>query len=379
MKFKFVGLLICCSIILASVLVSCAPVSSPAAKSPAAVPATESKPSTPTIAVENMPKTLFTPSNVDDALHTKDGTIYEWWYLDAVFDNGYSMSTSWQIVDPSLIGGKNQTRLVQFAIYDPSGKKTSVDANFAEKDCTASKTSCDVTMGTNTLKGNLVHYDIVFQDKDLGCKLSFDSLAEGFRNPPDGLSYFTKNPDRWIGWTIAQPRATVTGTLTLNGKEIPVRGTGYHDHNWGNVALSDMYNYWYWGRIFLPDYSFIYSVGEMIDSLGKKPSSVIFAYKGAQLVDVTTDITAEPSDFVLDKFTGAKYPQALVLRVAGKACTGTLTHKLNHIVETQLPPGAKEGQGKAYFRFLSDCDIKLDVAGDKIDVNTPLLHELMIP
>lgn len=372
MKFKFVGLLICCSIVLTSMLVACAPVSVPA-------PATESKPSTPTIAVENMPKTLFTASEADDALHTTDGTIYEWWYLDAAFDNGYSMSTSWQVVTPAFIGNDNTTHLIQFAIYDPDGKKTSVDVPFDVKDTTISTTTCDVKMGTNHLKGNIKTYDMEFKDKDLGCKLTFDSVAESFRNPPDGLSYFTKNPDRWIGWTIAQPRATVTGTLTLNGKEIPVRGTGYHDHNWGNVALSDMYNYWYWGRIFLPDYSFIYSVGEMIDSLGKKPSSVIFAYKGAQLVDVATDITAEPSDFVPDKFTGAQYPQALVLRVAGKACKGTLTHKLNHIVETQLPWGAKEGQGKAYFRFLSDCNIKLDVAGDKIDVNTPLLHELMIP
>ncbi|MFA5398909.1 MAG: lipocalin-like domain-containing protein [Dehalococcoidia bacterium] len=325
-------------------------------------------------------KAIFTPSDADDSLHETAGIIYEWWYLDAAFDNGYSMSAAWQIVDPSFIGGDEEnTHLVMFAIYDPSGKKTSVDVPFAVRDVAASKTSCDVTMGTNHLKGNISRYDMEFRDKDLGCKLIFESVTEAFRSPPDGVSYFTRQPDRWIGWVVALPRAKVTGTLIFNGKEIPVKGAGYHDHNWGNVALTAMYNYWYWGRIYLPDYTFIYSVGEMTDALRNKPISVILVYKGEKLVDVTTDITAEGSDFVTDKLTGAQYPQTLVLRPEGSVLKGTITHKLNHLLEGLSPWGAKGGGGHAYFRFLSDCDIKLNVAGDKIDVKTPLIHEYMRP
>lgn len=375
MKSKVLGILVCCLFILTAVMVACAP-----AAAPAPAPATEAKQTgtTPTIDASGGAKGLFTASEVDDAMHTKDGTIYEWWYLDAAFDNGYSMSTSWQVVTKEFIG-TDVTHLIQFAIYDPDGKKTSVDVPFDVKDTNISKTTCDVKMGTNHLKGNIQTYTIDFKDKDLGCKLNFESLCESFRNPGGGLSYFTKNPDRWIGWTIAQPRAAVTGTLTLNGKEIPVKGSGYHDHNWGNIALSKMYNYWYWGRIFLPNETFVYSVGEMVDSLGKKPTSVIFAWKGSKLVDVTTDITAEPTDFVLDNYTGAKYPKSLVLRAAGKACTGTITHQVKNIVEEALPWAAKEGEGHAYFRFLSDADIDLVVAGEKVQLKTPLLHELMIP
>lgn len=234
-------------------------------------------------------------------------------------------------------------------------------------------------MGTNHLKGNISRYDMEFRDKDLGCKLTFESVTEAFRSPPDGVSYFTRQPDRWIGWVVALPRAKVTGTLIFNGREIPVTGAGYHDHNWGNVALTAMYNYWYWGRIYLPDYTFIYSVGEMTDALGNKPISVILVYKGEKLVDVTTDIIAEGLEFVPDELTGAQYPQTLVLRLEGSALKGTITHKLNHLLEGLSPWGAKGGGGHAYFRFLSDCDIKLNVAGDKIDVKTPLIHEYMRP
>jgi CrtC N-terminal lipocalin domain len=364
--------LVCLLLVAIIALSACTP--APAAKTntaDAAASAVSGKPSTA--------KIMFGPKDVDDAMHEGKGVIYEWWYLDAAFDNGYSVSMSWQISDPKFVGNTAATRLVQFSIYDPSGKKTSVDATFDPKDVTASKTTCDVTMGTNHLKGNIQHYDVQFLNKDMGCNLAFDSTADGFRGPPDGITYFTKEPARWIGWTIAQPRANVTGTLTVNGKDMPVKGIGYHDHNWGNVALSDMYNYWYWGRIFLPDYTFIYSVGEMTDALGKKPSSVILSWEGDKLVDVTTDITAEPSDFVLDKFTNAEYPQTLVLKPAGAACKGTITHKLSSLVEALLPWGASEGQGHAYFRFLSDADINLEVNGNKVQVKTPVLHELMIP
>ncbi|MDD5171336.1 MAG: lipocalin-like domain-containing protein, partial [Syntrophales bacterium] len=334
MKSRFTCLVICLLAILSLVSTACAAAPAANTKSAdAAASAVSGKPSTAAI--------MFGPKDIDDALHEGNGVIYEWWYLDAAFDNGYSVSMSWQISDPTFVANRpDAARLVQFSVYDPSGKKTSVDATFDPKDVTASKTMCDVTMGSNHLKGNIKHYDVEFTNKDMGCKLAFDSAAEGFRGPPDGITYFTKQPARWIGWTIAQPRSIVTGTLTLNGKEMPVKGIGYHDHNWGNIALSEMYNYWYWGRIFLPNYSFIYSVGEMTDALGKKPSSVILSWKGDKLVDVTVDITAEPSDFVLDKFTNAKYPQTLILRPNGAECKGIITHKLNHLVEALLPWGA---------------------------------------
>ena len=74
--------------IAAAVLFACATV--PAAK--------------PVEAVKPAAKAIFTPSDADDALHSAAGIIYEWWYLDATFDNGYAMSTSWQITDPKFVG-----------------------------------------------------------------------------------------------------------------------------------------------------------------------------------------------------------------------------------------------------------------------------------
>ena len=376
MKSKFVGLLICCFIILTAALVACS--SAPAAMDK---PAGTEKPAAAQTPAANAAQQKQKPTlstDIDDAAHQSADMVYEWWYLDAAFDNGYSVGMSWQIIDKPG-DGSGPIRLIQFAIYDPQGKKTDVEAKFDPAAVNASKTNCDVTMGNNHLKGSYPRWNVDFRQGDLGCNLIFDSLIEGFKTPPDGLVYFTKQPARWIGWVIAQPRAKVTGTLILNGKEIAVTGVGYHDHNWGNTFLNDMYHHWYWGRIFLPDYTFIYSVGQMTDALGAKPSSVIFTYKGSDLLDVSTNIFADASDLVLDEYSGAKYPRALVLRLEGPTVKGTISHHLKNVVEKQITPGAKPGEGRVYFRFLSDCDINLNIAGEKLEVHTPLLHEYMIP
>lgn len=312
-------------------------------------------------------------SKVNDGAHPSAQTKYEWWYMDAAFDNGYSVGISWQIIEKPVL------RLVQFAIYDPQGKKTDVVANFDPSAVSAAKTYCDVTMGNNRLVENYPRWNVDFRQGDLGCSLVFESLIEGFHTPPDGLVYFSEQPPMWIGWVIAQPRAKVTGSLILDGKEITVSGVGYHDHNWSNTLLDKLYHHWYWGRIYLPDYTFIYSVGRMPDALGARPCNVMHAYKGSEMLDVFTNVSADASDIVRDEYSGAEYPRELVVRAEGQVVRGTISHHLKNVLERHLTPGTKPGDGRVYFRFLSDCDIDLDLAGEKLKVNTPLLHELMIP
>jgi hypothetical protein len=312
-------------------------------------------------------------SKVNDGAHPSAETKYEWWYMDAAFDNGYSVGISWQIIEKPVL------RLVQFAIYDPQGKKTDVVANFDPAAVSASKTYCDVTMGNNRLRESYPRWNVDFRQGDLGCSLIFESLIEGFHTPPDGLVHFSEKPPMWIGWVIAQPRAKVTGSLILDGKEITVSGVGYHDHNWSNTLLKNMYHHWYWGRIYLPDYTFIYSVGRMPDALGARPCCVMHAYKGSEMLDVFTNVSADASDIVRDEYSGAEYPRELVIRAEGQVVRGTISHHLRNVLEKHLTPGTKPGDGRVYFRFLSDCDIDLELAGEKLKVNTPLLHELMIP
>ena len=357
---RFIRVFIICCTVAVVLFAACAPapLAKPAPLSPAA----------------------FQPGDIDDASHElPPGEAFEWWYFDASFDNGYSMVMSWQMANMKLKGVIIPFRVIQFAIYDPQGKKTAVSPMFRVDDYNASKTSCDVTMGSNHLQGSYPMYNIDFIDKGLGCKLSFENLTQGFRYPPDGITYFSHSPDRYMGWVIAQPKARVTGKLVLDGNEIPVTGVGYHDHNWGNTRLPDLYNYWYWGRILNKDYTLVYSVGETSAVVGIRPTSALVAFKGHDLVDLSDKIYADTGDPELDTLTGINYPKTLTLRMESPLTSGTVTHRLRNLVESALTPEAVPGGGRGYLRFLSDCDIRLNVSGEKMETGATLIHEYMKP
>lgn len=50
-------------------------------------------------------------------------------------------------------------------------------------------------------------------------------------------------------WVLVAPQCRTTGVLTLpDGERIHLRGTGYHDHNYGRLPFADT-DLWYWGRV----------------------------------------------------------------------------------------------------------------------------------
>jgi hypothetical protein len=58
---------------------------------------------------------------------------------------------------------------------------------------------------------------------------------------------------------VEVPNGTVTGTITYDGQTVNVTGSGYHDHNWGNIDLTAIFKYWWWSRLKVDDYTIIAS------------------------------------------------------------------------------------------------------------------------
>jgi len=330
---------------------------------------------------------VFELSSTDDAIHISSSPVsYEWWYFDASFDNGYSMASLWKLSSAQTGSINSKEHLVDFSIYDPSAKKTMVKKIFSEKEVSISSEKCDAHMGKNRIYGKAPAYHMHFHEDRLGGDLLFESMVQGFRSPPDGTTYFNDEPPLYVGWSIAQPRANVTGTLHLDGHDITVNGTGYHDHNWGNSSINEVYDNWYWGRLFLPGHTFIYSVGLSSASLGSFEVPVLISFEGSKLLDLSTGITAEPDLFETDEITGIAYPKELVLKVDTGLISGRITHRLRKLIESYpLPEGYPLlGQetlvnGHGAVRFLSDCSVDLVVNSENIRLDTPLIHEYMQP
>jgi hypothetical protein len=103
--------------------------------------------------------------------------------------------------------------------------------------------------------------------------------------PATGYTYFGAHDEHIFGWTPAVPQGKVTVTLTEKGAPpVTLTGIGYHDHNWGDVAISKLLNHWYWGRAQAGPYSVVasYLYGEKAYGRTELPNFMLA--KNGQLV-----------------------------------------------------------------------------------------------
>ena len=216
-----------------------------------------------------VPATDIAP--LDDAFHGSDKRkSAEWWYFDATFTNNYSLH-----VGVRTFSKKNRGNVSLFLEFYKEGRlveKASKKFSFNEF-----KTSSNlpfVVIDSNTIvkfdekrfkeKGEWL-YNIDLELKNHKVNLIFIGTTQGFK-------FETKAES----WTVALPKATVTGEITIGGKKINVEGIGYHDHNW-NYSLLTPFTYgkgWFWGKI-MSD-TLTVSWAEVIKSANKREVLAVF-------------------------------------------------------------------------------------------------------
>lgn len=87
-------------------------------------------------------------------------------------------------------------------------------------------------------------------------------------------------------WNLVVPRGDVSGSLNLNGTVYDFRGTGYHDHNTGVEPLKESFNEWYWGRYHMEEETLIYYL--MLGESGWENRAWILKRDGTLLTDRIT-------------------------------------------------------------------------------------------
>jgi predicted secreted hydrolase len=192
----------------------------------------------------------FTPSNIsikDDAFHDSTAPRFtEWWYFDAMFDNGYSIQLNVRFL--SII--KNRFALIykRTDIYKDGKLIKHYRKRYSLKDYDASKEiPCVKLDGKEVIKGfvdkktgNLM-YDLSFEIENTSANLRFKSCTKGWKGTNPGGD----------GWAVIIPRAEVNGKIKVNDEEIDVKGIGYHDHNWDVRYSATQNNHgWFWGKIY---------------------------------------------------------------------------------------------------------------------------------
>jgi hypothetical protein len=249
----------------------------------------------------------------------------------------------------------------------------------------AAAETCDVTIGPSTVSGDLKQYHLHADAGDLSADLTLTAVVPAWR-PGAGKSYFDRGLSAYFGWLAAVPHGTVTGTLTANGETRAVTGSGYHDHNWGNVALNKVLSHWYWGRARVDDLTTIYVEMVTTPAYGSQKLPVfmlaqgerILSGDGAPLTLTLAGMEPHPS--------GHEIPTRLYFDWrSGGSAVHLLVHQPELIEEASLLSGLSPTQAwiarritnPYYFRFQSLLSMNIDLGGVRRHAEGMTIFEYM--
>jgi predicted secreted hydrolase len=315
------------------------------------------------------PTTTYTDK--DDALHPYSNPDYsEWWYLDCRFDNGYSCVLTWHWLNQFI---KPHIPTIQIFTYTPEGKRYVGMEAVAPKDCHASEKICDVKMGSSYLKQEGKVYKMAMHSKGIGCELTFEGTVPGWKHG-DGLMLPADKNDIIEGWVIACPRAKVKGKLFIKDQVIDVKGDGYHDHNWGNKDLYDIFRGWYWGRLNDPKYTIIFSNTQILDG-NWLPS--LYVADGKSTLLATNDYKFSVEKEEADPKTGEKYAKIISLKYDSNDLKLDCRLDTKSIVEHGPLPKVNEFN-MSNWRFLADYQGEITVDGKRESIKGETIHERLL-
>jgi len=326
----------------------------------------------------------------EDGLRASTGKgTFEWWYFDAHFDDG-STAVIVFMTKPLLDRKGPLKPSVSITITPPGGEKHVHFPIYSPQEFSASQEYCNVKIANSWVKylpsdGGGWRYQLHAEGGNLGADLVFDGLVPPWR-PGAGKSYFG-DYDHYFAWLPSIPYGSVRGTLTVNGKTSKVEGTGYHDHNWGNVSLNNVIDHWLWARAHVEDYTLIFVDQVTVKSYGSVKLPVFMLMKGGKLL--TGDgkpLRMEASEYIQHE-EGHTYPSMvdffwqkgddkihIALRnpqlIEAVTLLGTFPKWQQKFIRLFSNP--------YYFRFNAQIELTVDFSEIHEQVSGPMLYEIML-
>ncbi len=178
------------------------------------------------------------------------------------------------------------------------------------------------------------------------------------------------------------------GTVRFKGLEKQVKGTCYHDHNWGNFSLKSGLDHWYWGRAHVGEFTvvFVEMVTPHIPMLGTLNLHTFMLARGGEvLTDDGLPLRLRADDFV-DGPLGGAYPRKLDWSWHGDEGEIALVIRNPKPIEAlDIQDGKPRWErplahlfgNPFYYNFNADLELSVDLKGVKAIERGKALYELM--
>jgi len=321
---------------------------------------------------------------------------FEWWYFDAHFADG-STAVIVYATKPIINPKARLTPNLSLTITRPDGIKKAQFGLLPASEFSAARENCNVRIGSSWVKQSekdgrwvyTLHAEVADPSSPAGQSLTADLALTGLVppwRPGAGKSYFG-DLDHYFAWLPAIPYGSVGGTLTYDGQVHTVQGTGYHDHNWGNVALPSVMDHWYWGRAQVGEYSLIFVEQIALKKYGSVRMPVFLLAKGDQiLADDASYLTMQARDFIHHP-GGRSYPREVDFDWQRGSDWVRLTLRKPEMIEAvsllmALPPVqrplARLFANPYYFRFNTELELFIDLGDLHAREIGSALYEIMM-
>ena len=180
--------------------------------------------------------------------------FFEWWYFDVAFTDG-----GWLVAvlhSASYNMGDHRPN-VDLRYYPPGGSPVVAMGRFSRREYEAARGRFRVCIGQSWAAQENGVYHLHARQGPLEAELAFYPQLPGWR-VGSGYLFADLSSGQYFNWIMPVPIARVKGTLRVKGKSRVVAGVGYHDHNWGNVYLPNVFRGWIWGRVWGGKYTLVF-------------------------------------------------------------------------------------------------------------------------
>jgi hypothetical protein len=310
----------------------------------------------------------------EDGLRTNPHAMgFEWWYCDFVLEDGTKLAVALHTKPPFSDPAGPLQPFVNVMIARPDGTLVQEGTAYEAKDFVASTQRCDVQIGNN----RIVERD----DGVLGVSIKLDTIVIDAElvpevppwRPQTGHVFFGSREDRQLAWLVMVPRGQARVCLRRKGLDAELRGSGYHDHNWGNCPLHTIVDHWYWGRAQVGNVTALCVFMRASDQHGGANHSALMLAKGSSIVvSAVENIIFEASGVETIATTGV--PAATLVTFAWTGNNGSYSVSFSQekkVYEIGL------GEHGAYHRFSGRVliDTSKSTGGDVIE--GPAIWELL--
>lgn len=223
------------------------------------------------------------PEVWEDGLRTEGMRgLFEWWYFYAILENGTTVTIIF-FTRPILQRNDPLTPFISVAIKMPGLPTRQWMVSFPAENFSAATNYCDVHIGDNWVRGNLHAYTLHVALDELAVDLELAGTVEPWR-PGAGMDFYDEALNSFFAWLVPVPLGEVRGQLRLDGQEFTFQGSGYHDHNWGNVDLSRVLSHWHWGRFHLPPYMGIFVEMKATQSYNQQRIPILMVARDGRII-----------------------------------------------------------------------------------------------